>query len=781
MKTWSLIVGIVLLSARYAAAQSKQNFNWQINNSGTSSALVAAALNFDNCESAVLNNSVGSGFEGQSSISDSETGALLFSTDGYNIYNANFQVMQNGSAAGLSNSCTQTIIIQKPGNSNLFYMFNPDVQAGLVQNINYPNAYGINYAEVDMTLDNGLGAVISSFNPIKAPGNCEMLTGVYHANGEDVWLIGHEYGNNNFFTFLITNSGISPIPTLTSAGPVVFTFQQDVSGDSNFDAIGELKASPDGSKLAFTTYQNGFTCLVDFDNATGAITNPIELSVDGRGYGTSFSPDNTKLYFSGIAGLSFNGVDDNSIYQFDISSNDPATIQNSRTTIFNYEAGFRSLKLGPDGKIYVARTTNIQLGNGASYLGVINEPNNPGLACNYVHDGVFLNGPYGTWGLNNSIEDLFTCNDFQFTLGPDIVLCPDESAVLSAPEGLASYLWNTGQTTSSITVNQPGTYWVNVSAAAGSASDTVIVTNYILQGIDISGPTVACPGELIELLATEGFESYLWSNEVTTNPVLVNAGEWSVAAIDANGCVNSASYMVNQYPLTLFSITGESAVCQGQLTTLTASPNFSDYFWNNGEETNAVTVGPGQWTVTAADNNGCQNSANFFVEQLNQPIAVISGPEESCEGVPVILNVGEYQSQTLSWDDGQTESSLLVEESGSYTVVASNLCGTASDTFDIKFNNCDCEVYIPNAFTPDGDDLNEVWQPLTCVTTSFEAAIFDRWGNRIFYTSDQNESWRGDVLGGAYYAANGVYAYSVKVTIETGETKAYFGHVTLIR
>lgn len=692
--------------------QTKQNFNWQLNNSGFSSDYVGAALNFDNCVPTVLNNSLGSGFEGQSSISDSETGALLLYTDGYNIYNANNELMQNGSGAGLGNTYSQTIIIKKPGSSTLFYVITPDVQAGLVQNINYLDANGIIFAEVDMTLDGGLGGVTSIFNPLKPAGNCEMLTGVYHANGEDIWLIGHEYGNNNFFTFLITAGGINPVPTITPAGPVVLTTQAGVAQDSNFDAIGELKASLNGSKLAFTTYYNGYTCLVDFDNATGAISNSIELSLDGSGYGVSFSPDNTKLYFSSMPGQTFPGIENNSIYQFDISSNDQSTIQDSRTTIFNYEAGFRSLKMGPDGKIYVARTTTTQQGNGSSYIGVINEPNNLGLACNYVHDAVNLNGPYGTWGLNNSIEELYSCVDFEFSLGPDLDLCPGESAILTAVKGQSEYLWNTGQTTASVTVNQPGTYWIDVTGPDGSASDTIVVNYFSLPGIDING---------------------------------------------------------------------ESFICIDQETELSATAGFTDYIWNNGAETNSVLVGPGQWSVSALDDNGCLNSAVFLVDQLVPPLAQISGFEESCEGVPVNLSTAENEGQSFLWNTGQTETSIVVESSGTYSVTASNSCGTSSDSLTINFKNCDCEIFIPNAFTPDGDDINEVWKPVSCPAIFYELTIFDRWGAKIFSTSDQNESWIGNVSSGSHYAQNGVYSYVVQIAFENGEPEEYYGHVTLIR
>lgn len=383
----------------------KQNSVWHFGATG-------AGIDFTNCTPTILTNGINNGvpFEGQSSISDNITGRLLFYTDGYNIYDSTNNIMQNGAAAGLSNSCTQTIIIKNPGSNVLFYVFTPDMQGGLVHNTNYPNAFGVNWAEVNMSLNGGLGSVVSIYNPLKDTSNCEKLTAVYHSNGHDIWLIGHEYKNKNFFSFLISNSGINLTPVISNVGPIIYTWQSGPQGNSNFDAIGELKASPNGNKLAFTTFYNGITCLVDFDKSTGIISNPIPLTIESGGYGISFSPDNSKLYIAGVdtttalPSYPTNGK----IYQFDISSNNQTIIQNSRTTIYSDpNGGFRSLKLSVNGKLYVARIDST--GSGAFYLGVVNNPNNAGVACNYSHDGIHLNELRGRWGLDNSIQDSIFC------------------------------------------------------------------------------------------------------------------------------------------------------------------------------------------------------------------------------------------------------------------------------------------------------------------------------------------------------------------------------------
>ncbi|MFY9310365.1 MAG: T9SS type A sorting domain-containing protein [Bacteroidia bacterium] len=393
---------LLLISTLFTIAQ-KQNSVWHFGATG-------AGVDFENCTPTVLTNGISNNvpFEGQSSISDATTGRLLFYTDGYNIYDSTNSIMQNGAGAGLSNSCTQTIIIKKPGSQTLYYMFTTDVQGGKIKNINYPNAFGINWAEVDMSLNGGLGSVVSVFNSLKDTSNCEKLTAVYHSNGNDIWLIGHEYHNNNFFAFLISNTGINTTPVISSAGPVIYTWQSGTPGTSNLDAIGELKASTDGNRLAFTTFYNGTTCLFDFNKSNGTVSNPIPLSIESGGYGVSFSPNNSVLYVSGIDTSFPSYAKNGKLYQFDISSNSQTTIQNSRTTIYTEPNGsFRSLKLTPNGKLYVAKIDTTT--DGDSYLGVVNNPNTVGTSCNYTHNGLYLNGLKGKWGLNNAIEDSTIC------------------------------------------------------------------------------------------------------------------------------------------------------------------------------------------------------------------------------------------------------------------------------------------------------------------------------------------------------------------------------------
>ena len=92
--------------------------------------------------------------------------------------------------------------------------------------------------------------------------------------------------------------------------------------------------------------------------------------------------------------------------------------------------------------------------------------------------------------------------------------------------------------------------------------------------------------------------------------------------------------------------------------------------------------------------------------------------------------------------------------------------------------------FIPNAFTPNGDGMNEVWKPIgyTMDPEDYEVTIYDRFGQKIFHTKDINEGWNGNVQGSEYFVPMGVYTYFIEVTsATTQEKKQISGFITLIR
>ncbi len=332
--------------------------------------------------------------EGSSVISDS-TGKLLFYCNGSTIWNRNHEIMPNGDSLMSNASATQgSIIIPKPGSSELFYVFTVD--AFFIDDL----IYGFRYSLVNMCLDGGLGDVdTTEKNVFLKDYVTEKLTAVRHANGIDYWVVVHKFGSDQFLAYLISSTGISA-PVTTSIG----SSHMGSLGTS----IGQMKVSPDGSRIALVNAQASVNIaeVFDFDNASGIVSNCISVQTDVTWgyYGVSFSPDNSKLYLA----CTLNG---NGIYQFDLGAGSPAAILASKTQIAGFY-NYLGLQLANNGKIYSARSPF----GFHDYIGVINYPDNAGLLCDYQDSAIFLDGNSASYGFPNFVDSY----DYDITTNP----CP---------------------------------------------------------------------------------------------------------------------------------------------------------------------------------------------------------------------------------------------------------------------------------------------------------------------------------------------------------------------
>ena len=234
----------------------------------------------------------------------------------------------------------------------------------------------MNYSLIDMRLDKGFGDVVFE-NKLLYEKSTEKATLIKHSSNQGLWLVTHEYGTDTFRSFLIDEDGIHMDYVESSVGVVHeenIEFIEPIYYVYGTNAIGYLKPSHDGNFLACAINgEMGTLELFKFDKSTGKISDPLELLNDPSqgSYGVEFSGDNTKLYVS---------CNKKNLYQFDLSSGNPATIFNSKTLISSSTVG--ALQLGPDNKIYCVSSSN------TSYLDRINSPNSPGAACDYEKEVV---------------------------------------------------------------------------------------------------------------------------------------------------------------------------------------------------------------------------------------------------------------------------------------------------------------------------------------------------------------------------------------------------------
>jgi len=404
--------------------------------------------------------------EGCSAISD-RGGNLLFYTDGVIIFDRNHNVMQNGNNLSGDFSSTQSaIIVPKPNDLNIYYVFTVDEPHHLnIDNIPDNNDAdddqknnGLNYSVVDMRLNNGNGAVVPGQKNIHlvtydtgnslevAYKNSEKITAVRASDCESIWVITHFV--DRFYSFKVDVNGVNSTPVVTQIAPEV-----PVNGYRR-NAIGYLKASPDGSKLAIAhlglatvTAGNatGKVLLYDFDNTTGVASNGLELYNDDSPYGIEFSPSGKRLYAS--IGLGIIGNLASKILQYDLESLDIAASQTIiwESDIFTAPA----MQIGLDKKIYASQL-NFNNNSTGKYLNRIDNPDALGAAVNFIENAVFLdignqNQHLSQIGLPPFIQSFFA-NKIDIILNgkstSNLSLCEGDSFTLKAVEiPGAVYTW----------------------------------------------------------------------------------------------------------------------------------------------------------------------------------------------------------------------------------------------------------------------------------------------------------------------------------------------------
>lgn len=302
-------------------------------------------------------------------VSDKNTGELLFFSNGYTIYNKNSVVMDNGNDLfGTPNTYFQaignpsdqsSIIVPLPNSNSLYYVFYINGNRNLTdQNVVFSTTsfnYGLRYAIVDMSLNGGLGKVISKNNVLFSDSPTNALTSTFSSDGNSYWIV--TANNGNFLSYKLSASGLNTTPV--------------VSTGANYGSF--IKISPNAKKLLTRTYRSVW--LYDFNNSTGSITNPFNIipvnnyatyynEASGAPNSAEFSPDSNIVYFIGAeaclclypAGL----IGWSGLAMYNISTGSLFGVNQNFQYDFPLYGLTASLQLSKNGKIYLIYNARIQ-------------------------------------------------------------------------------------------------------------------------------------------------------------------------------------------------------------------------------------------------------------------------------------------------------------------------------------------------------------------------------------------------------------------------------------
>lgn len=421
------------------------------------------------------------------------------------------------------------------------------------------------------------------------------------------------------------------------------------------------------------------------------------------------------------------------------------------------------------------------------------------------------------WVINLQINDV---QPVQVTVNSDTMTCPGEEVPLIATAtgggGSYSYIWSNGETTQSIQVSPTTTqnYSVSVTDACLNQSATAIatVTVPVFQPINLNASpdiTEICPYIAHDLWVNPtggaGFYSYVWTNPLgetlgTTDSINVapsTSTNYSIEVTDlcGNVAIGEIMYTITSPPLVL-TMSPNQTICPGDSVqiSVTATGGYGQYYYNwlhSDETTATIWVNPySTTTYTVSVSDECQT---FTVEGSAQvtvlePIANFTISSHTLfNDLPITFQNLSSGAITYQWDFGDGQTSTLVHPNNTYddpgtyyiTLIATNYLG-CKDTV-VKPISIEEEwwIYVPNTFTPDGNEFNNNFSARYVNIIENEVQIFNRWGELVYSSNDIRWFWDGTY--DAKPCPDGTYTYKIKFVTKSGIEDTVVGHVNVLR
>lgn len=258
--------------------------------------------------------------------------------------------------------------------------------------------------------------------------------------------------------------------------------------------------------------------------------------------------------------------------------------------------------------------------------------------------------------------------------------------------------------------------------------------------------TVTCFKSQV-ILQVGNYDEYLWSDGSTERTLTVNQSGtyWVTGFKECQIYIDSIHLNMVNFDV---SLGNDTIICPGDQLLLDATVPGATYQWQNGSATAAISVDEAGTFSVAVAKDGCisYDSIQITIEEPRLEIAIQDTP--ACAGSVVTLYADVIPTSNYLWNTGQTSDSIIITSNGVYRVTATNICGNLADSVTITFQDCSCPIFVPNAFSPNGDGNNERFEiKISCQVLQFGLSIYNRYGQRIFHTADPQGSWDGKYRG----------------------------------
>ena len=351
-----------------------------------------------------------------------------------------------------------------------------------------------------------------------------------------------------------------------------------------------------------------------------------------------------------------------------------------------------------------------------------------------------------------------------FDLGEDLRPCEDDRPRLIADVTGATYAWQDGTTQSDLVVSTDGLYWLDVTKDGCTARDSVNVNYIILPEMVLGEDRILCEGEQVDFDVAFPGAIYEWQDGSTSAIYTVTtSGDYSVdIAVEQCSVSDEVSIIFNPTPS--FMLPNDTLLCQGDNLNLTINTFADTYRWSDGSSgTSLNVVYPGGTIWGETDLDGCTYRDEIVVAFQDPPPVELGRDTLICEDYSVMLSAG-VQADSYLWQDGSTGSSIESSGTGLYSVEVTDGPCVVTDSVFVGTRPCVYfEVYVPNAFSPNGDGINDILRPMLSSQvqiSNYNFRVYDRWGTEVFTSASMDEGWDGMLK--SLPLPMGVYIYFVE-------------------
>lgn len=339
-------------------------------------------------------------------------------------------------------------------------------------------------------------------------------------------------------------------------------------------------------------------------------------------------------------------------------------------------------------------------------------------------------------------------------------------------------IWNNGSSGNSITVDQTGLYWVEVSQQGCTNSDSIHISFFSLGVFNIGNDTTLCPEDSYIIDLGSAHDTYLWQDGSTEQYFEVESPGIIWAEV-SNVCGSySDTLTVDFYPESQYSIGPDTIICEGDSVLYTPGIPSLDLSWSNGSSSSEIhAYETGIYWLELTDLNGCKSYDTAFLTVTPLPDVYLGKDTTIFRGSPVELST-HSNAVSFYWSTGETTPEIIVDTAGEYWVTAGRGGCYASDTIQI-FEFPDCIVELPTAFTPNNDGNNDILYIRSNGLANVHLMIFNRFGEMVFETHDAGIGWDGTYKG--VNQPVDVYNFYITASCENGHAIKKKGNITLLR